>query len=350
MAAAVRLLLRWLWEYHGAPKLDTHIRQYTPISPRNITVDRADIDCLLDALPTPARLWLLLCSDLAIRSGTAAASAPANYDTQQASLRFTTKHDARLTLPVTEEIARAHRTLRPANPKPFVRQLWKRGPSAKRRQSPSRTPSPDSNSLRRPRSTAPDASASRATRRLPHDLRRTTAVAMLEHTHDLRDVQALLGHANLDLDHLVPRPRPAPRQAQHSRNHQTTTHGERNNPHETRPTRPPRTDFAIEPAPRHHATAPAAQRRPSHHCKAEWSRAYDLAQSKGLPAAKAMRMAAVAYKLAMPQIDSLPAIRASIAAIAQGIRLEVFDGRDGSQLLYAAQVALSMLRHKGAKK
>jgi hypothetical protein len=87
-----------------------------------------------------------------------------------------------------------------------------------------------------------------------------------------------------------------------------------------------------------------------HHCQSEWSRAYDLAQSKGLPAPKAMRMAAVAYKLAMPQLDSLPAIRASIAAIAQGIRLEVFDGRDGSQLLYAAQVALSMLRHKETKK
>jgi hypothetical protein len=86
------------------------------------------------------------------------------------------------------------------------------------------------------------------------------------------------------------------------------------------------------------------------HCKAEWSRAYDLAQSKGLPANKAARMAAVAYKLAMPQLDSLPAIRASIAAIAQGIRLEVFDGRDGSQLLYAAQVALSMLRAKEPKK
>jgi hypothetical protein len=85
------------------------------------------------------------------------------------------------------------------------------------------------------------------------------------------------------------------------------------------------------------------------HCQDEWSRAYDLAKSRGLPATKATRMAAVAYKLAMPQMDSLPAIRATIATIAQGIRLEVFDGRDGSQLLYAAQVALSMLNQKGKK-
>jgi hypothetical protein len=86
------------------------------------------------------------------------------------------------------------------------------------------------------------------------------------------------------------------------------------------------------------------------HCKAEWQNAYDLAQSKGLAPAKALRMASVAYKLAMPKMDSLPAIRAAIACVAQGITLEVFDGRDGSQLLYAAQVAMSTLKAKGAKK
>jgi len=41
---------------------------------------------------------------------------------------------------------------------------------------------------------------------IPHDLRRTTAVAMLELTGDVRDVQTLLGHRNLQstlwyLDH-----------------------------------------------------------------------------------------------------------------------------------------------------
>jgi hypothetical protein len=45
-------------------------------------------------------------------------------------------------------------------------------------------------------------------------------------------------------------------------------------------------------------------------------------------------------------MDSLPAIRAAIACIAQGITLEVFDGRDGSQLLYAAQVAMTTLKPK----
>lgn len=85
------------------------------------------------------------------------------------------------------------------------------------------------------------------------------------------------------------------------------------------------------------------------HCKAEWTRAYEIAQEKGLSASKALRMASVAYKLAMPKMDTLPAIRAAISCIAQGITLEVFDGRDGSQLLYAAQVALSVLHQKVRK-
>ena len=87
-----------------------------------------------------------------------------------------------------------------------------------------------------------------------------------------------------------------------------------------------------------------------YHCKDEWSIAYTVAQNKGLSAAKALRMACVAYKLAMPKMDTKPAIRAAIACIAQGIQLEVFDGRDGSQLLYAAQVALSTLTERKRKK
>ncbi len=85
-------------------------------------------------------------------------------------------------------------------------------------------------------------------------------------------------------------------------------------------------------------------------CRDAWTDAHAEAKAKGLPAAKALRMAQVAYKLAMPKMDSLPTIRAAIAAIAQGIQLEVFDGRDGSQLLYAAQVALATLKPKGQKK
>jgi hypothetical protein len=116
-----------------------------------------------------------------------------------------------------------------------------------------------------------------------------------------------------------------------------------------------RTALLARPLILHAHAAPPRDRtslaaRAAAHCQDEWHHAYQLAKDKGLPPSKALRMAAVAYKLAMPRMDSLPAIRAAIACIAQGISLEVFDGRDGSQLLYAAQVALSVLRQKGKKK
>jgi len=103
------------------------------------------------------------------------------------------------------------------------------------------------------------------------------------------------------------------------------------------------------PAPRYPATAPAAPTKLSRSVKTN-GYAYNLAKQKGLQAPKALRMASVAYKLAMPKMDSLPTIGAYVACIAQGIQLEVFDGRDGSQLLYAAQVALTVSRQSKAKK
>lgn len=102
---------------------------------------------------------------------------------------------------------------------------------------------------------------------------------------------------------------------------------------------------AIPPRDRTSFTARAVAR-----CQDEYHQAFNLAKEKGLLQPRALRMAAVAYKLAMPRMESLNAIRAAIACIAQGIALEVFDGRDGSQLLYAAQVAMSTLKAKGAKK
>jgi len=115
-----------------------------------------------------------------------------------------------------------------------------------------------------------------------------------------------------------------------------------------------RTALLARPILRAHAAPPRDRtsriERALHRCKDDWSMAYTVAQNKGLSAAKALRMASVAYKLAMPKMDSKPGIRAAIACIAQGIQLEVFDGRDGSQLLYAAQVALSTLSQKGKNK
>jgi hypothetical protein len=54
----------------------------------------------------------------------------------------------------------------------------------------------------------------------------------------------------------------------------------------------------------------------------------------------------MAFKLALPGLGTIGEIREFIAAVAQGIALQFFDGREGSQLLYAAQVALSALERE----
>jgi integrase len=187
-------VLRWLWEHHGTPKLDDEVHRYACIRPRNVTATREQIDALLDAAPSHLRLWLLLCSDLAIRSTTAANLASRHYDSELGELRFSTKGGARLTLPVTEEIRQLLLTCRLDSPIPFVRQLWAKNPA---------------HGGHRPSMTSKDACTLRAQfralckqleipqRLIPHDLRRTAAVAIYTATGDLRDAQALLGHSSL---------------------------------------------------------------------------------------------------------------------------------------------------------
>jgi integrase len=186
------------------------MRAYHGIRPRGVTAQRVEIDALLDAAPPFLRLWVLLCSDLAIRSGTAARLGPDQYDPAEQTLRFTTKRQARLTLPVTEEIAAMLKTCDLGNPVSFVRQLW-----MQKSNQHGRRPNPNATSADRLRVLFRKLCLQLGiTRRITlHDLRRTTAVGMLRLTHDVRDVQALLGHRSLQstvwyLDHDL---RPVPR-------------------------------------------------------------------------------------------------------------------------------------------
>jgi phage gp37-like protein len=59
----------------------------------------------------------------------------------------------------------------------------------------------------------------------------------------------------------------------------------------------------------------------------------------GRPAA--MKEASRVFRLAMPGLGDLPAIKEYITWVAIGIQHKLFTGREGSQMLYAAQTALS---------
>ena len=93
------------------------------------------------------------------------------------------------------------------------------------------------------------------------------------------------------------------------------------------------------------STSKAAIRR----CHAAWKRAYDAyIQRKGddfLSRAMAKTGDAPdAYRAAMPALDSIENVRNFIACTAHGILIETIPQQCAGQLLYAAQVALSVLR------
>ncbi len=199
----VRELLRWLWTYHGAPKLDDEIRRYPGVRPRNITATDEEREAILADASPHMQLFILLCSDLAIRSGTAGILSPRHYDPARGELRFTTKKAECLTLPVTEEIATLIHKCNLATDTPFIRQLWRMEQTHGKRPY-ERANARASTLSAKFRKLKTDAGISR--KLTPHDLRRTTAIGMLRATGDIRDVQALLGHRSLQstiwyLDH-----------------------------------------------------------------------------------------------------------------------------------------------------
>jgi integrase len=202
-ANALRFILRWLWEYHGSPKLDSAVRHYPAPRPRNVTVTDEERARLFQAAPPYLRLWLLLCSDLALRSGTAVTIGPHHYDAQKRLITFTTKYDEHMTMPITAEIAELVATCSLDDPLSFVRQLWTQHRKTHHARGCATVYCVDS--LREEfKNLCIRLGITRGIR--PHDLRRTTAVAVLEHTSDIREVQALLGHKNLSstfwyLDH-----------------------------------------------------------------------------------------------------------------------------------------------------
>jgi site-specific recombinase XerC len=138
----------------------------------------------------------MLCSDLLLRSTTAATVRPVDYDSERRELHFRTKHAHTQTLPVTAELHALFVSC--AQPEvSFVAQL----PRARHKRSASnRAMKPlgrmSASSLRRQFNNL-KAKLGISAELHPHDLRRTTARAVYELTGDLRAAQAALGHHHL---------------------------------------------------------------------------------------------------------------------------------------------------------
>jgi hypothetical protein len=85
-------------------------------------------------------------------------------------------------------------------------------------------------------------------------------------------------------------------------------------------------------------------------CCAAWQRAYDAfmegKQGSSVEKAYAKHKAAPAYCEAMPTLAGYESIRDFIACAAHGILIDKIPEKKATQLLYAAQVALSSLKQE----
>lgn len=180
--------------------------RYPGLRPGNVTATDEERETLLFAARPAMRLFILLCSDLGIRSGTSCKLGPDDYDTEKRELRFVTKYGSKVTLPVTAEIE-THLNLcdMRARNSPFVLQLARKEDRGWRANLPE-AGRPKSDGLFNHNFAKLKRQVGIERKITPHDLRRTTAVGMLEATGDVRSVRALLGHRSLQstiwyLDH-----------------------------------------------------------------------------------------------------------------------------------------------------
>ncbi len=190
--------LRWLLRYLGvAERIIQTIPRGHKAPPRGTTYAHHEIAEQLAAAEPGLRLYIMFCSDLAIRANTAMQMSEDDWDADAKVLRFTTKHNALVVLPVTERIAEMlamiHRYPHPDRATPYVARLG--GPNV--RASPRASYRKKLIALQR------DLGHKTGT---SHDYRRSAARRLYDRTKDLRLVQALLGHASLEttLHYLYP--------------------------------------------------------------------------------------------------------------------------------------------------
>ncbi len=119
---------------------------------------------------------------------------PDNYNPETRSISFSTKKGARLTLCVTDEVRAFIEQCDLDSHLPFVTQL--RARERQHQGKPQTSITVSTCTLRKELREIRDR-LHIDKRIIPHDLRRTAAVALLEHTRDVRKVQALLGHRTL---------------------------------------------------------------------------------------------------------------------------------------------------------
>jgi hypothetical protein len=84
-------------------------------------------------------------------------------------------------------------------------------------------------------------------------------------------------------------------------------------------------------------------------CMAAYNMACRAAGTVGANLEQREIAACRAYRMALPQMETLADIKAFINCITHGLAIGAFEGQESTQLLYAAQVALSAIGRKAGK-
>lgn len=185
--ALVRFL-HWLETYHGSPPgVAALVPEIPPPPIRQICVTDAERAAILDAAHIGMRLFIHLCADLGLRHQTALNVTYGGWDKERGTLTFTTKGHRQQTLPLTQEVTAILRWLPDTTPpgQSIVAAIW-----------PNSLPVNDAARRRYAQNEwlkLRHQLGLRAELHI-HDLRRHAAESMWEVTHDLRKVQAFLGH------------------------------------------------------------------------------------------------------------------------------------------------------------
>ena len=142
---------------------------------------------MLEAAGPALRFFLMLCADLGLRHRTASRICVANYNRNLRALSFYTKGNVHQTLPVTAEIASVIEALPDkADPQAPIVNLLRRSDHAGHQPGTAPRFTKQWTALKKRAGIRPDLRI--------HDLRRTLAEDVWNATHDIRAVQAQLGH------------------------------------------------------------------------------------------------------------------------------------------------------------
>jgi integrase len=189
----VRKLFIVLWQDYGAAKLYERVIKSPTPKPRNVTATEAERVKVMSLASPHLLCMIMLCSDMAIRSGTAQRLTPEHYDPVAKTLTYDTKYQNRQCLPVPAALALLLDRCSKSGI-PFVAQLEREDSQRGKYFKYDRPLSHQQLYLDWMRLKA----RAGITRKLTyHDLRRTTAFRIYDATRDIRLVQAVLGHSNL---------------------------------------------------------------------------------------------------------------------------------------------------------